>query len=67
MTDQSAAALQIRAKRKPFFLAVGYRKPHLPFVAPRRYSSAIDPERLPLAEESGLPSVRADSRPGGRR
>lgn len=28
---------EFKAKGSPFFLAVGFRKPHLPFCAPRRY------------------------------
>lgn len=35
---------------KPFFLAVGYHKPHLPFVAPKKYWDLYDREQLPLAE-----------------
>lgn len=32
---------------KPLFLAVGFLKPHLPFVAPERYWQLHDPETLP--------------------
>jgi N-sulfoglucosamine sulfohydrolase len=36
--DHALAALETLAKGvQPFFLAVGFRKPHLPFNAPRRY------------------------------
>jgi iduronate 2-sulfatase len=31
---------------KPFFLAVGFRKPHLPFSAPKKYWEMYDSKRL---------------------
>jgi iduronate 2-sulfatase len=47
-TDGKLARLAIeklsslKAKNKPFFLAVGFFKPHLPFNAPRRYWDLYD-------------------------
>lgn len=35
---------------KPFFLAVGFKKPHLPFCAPEKYWKLYDREKMPLAE-----------------
>jgi arylsulfatase A-like enzyme len=35
---------------KPFFLAVGYIKPHLPFVAPKKYWDLYNPEEIELPD-----------------
>ncbi|MEW4529343.1 sulfatase [Maioricimonas sp. JC845] len=35
---------------RPLFLALGFRKPHLPFVAPRKYWDLYQRNSLPLAE-----------------
>lgn len=40
----------LKAGGKPFFLAVGYQKPHLPFVAPKKYWDLYDRQKIELAE-----------------
>lgn len=35
---------------EPFFLAVGFLKPHLPFVAPKKYWDLYDPAKLPMPQ-----------------
>jgi hypothetical protein len=40
---------QLRKKDQPFFFAVGIAKPHLPFVAPKKYWNLYKREEMPLA------------------
>lgn len=47
-TDAALAALE-KIKDERFFLAVGYLKPHLPFVAPKKYFDLYRREDLKLA------------------
>ncbi len=46
---------QLASTTKPFFLGVGFFKPHLPFNAPKRYWDLYDPNDIPLAPFNGLP------------
>jgi len=41
-------------KDRPFFLAVGYNRPHLPFVAPKKYFDLYGEKTL-LLPENGFP------------
>jgi len=44
VADEALKRLQAAAERQePFFLAVGFVKPHLPFCAPKKYWDAFDP------------------------
>jgi len=58
-TDGKVAQAAIEAMRRlaekkeqPFFLAVGFRKPHLPFAAPARYWDLYEPKRILVPDES---------------
>ena len=37
-----------KEEQQPFFLGVGFSKPHLPFCAPKRYWDLYDRSRIPL-------------------
>ncbi|MEX2606629.1 MAG: sulfatase [Kiritimatiellia bacterium] len=51
---------ELATKEKPFFLSVGYYKPHLPFVAPEKYWELYDREAFSLAEVRELPATAPD-------
>lgn len=46
---------ELKTKNQPFFLAVGFIKPHLPFVAPKKYWDLYDPGKIPLPLIDHLP------------
>ncbi len=57
IADQAIASLRRLAtnKERPFFLATGFIRPHLPFVAPREYWDLYDRGSLALAKNDHLP------------
>lgn len=46
---------ELKAREQPFFLAVGFIRPHLAFIAPKRYWDLYDRDKLPLAANPFLP------------
>jgi len=46
---------QFAESKEPFFLAVGFNKPHLPFCAPKRYWDLYSQQDIQLAENDGPP------------
>ncbi len=52
--DHAIEALR-ENKDKPFFLAVGFVKPHLPFVAPTKYWDLYDPNKIEPASNPQAP------------
>jgi arylsulfatase A-like enzyme len=57
--DRTIKALESQ-REKPFFIAAGFYKPHLPFVAPRRYWDLYDHSPISLTGHPGLPKGAAD-------
>ena len=56
LADQAIAALkELKTGSKPFFLAVGFHKPHLPFNVPKFYWDLYDRDEIPLAPNYFLP------------
>jgi arylsulfatase A-like enzyme len=65
--EKAVAVLRgLKSQNQPFFLAVGFVKPHAPFVAPARYFKSTDrsatmlPERRALPD--GAPAIASTSR-----
>lgn len=40
---------ELSAGNKPFFLGIGYQKPHLPFIAPKKYWDLYDRNKIDLS------------------
>ena len=58
---------RLRSATKPFFIAAGFVRPHLPFCAPKRYWDMHDPAKLPMPAHEQLPegSPRVAQKRGG--
>lgn len=52
LADEAIRRLKSARQRpdQPFFIAVGFVKPHLPFVAPKKYWEMYDRNKMKLAE-----------------
>ena len=65
IADEAIKRLQAAKERpdQPFFIAVGFLKPHLPFCAPQRYWDLYDPKQFRLAEHTAPPIKAPDYAP----
>lgn len=54
LADAAIEALR-QVRGGPFFMAVGFLRPHLAFVAPKKYWDLYDPARISLAENGAPP------------
>lgn len=46
---------ELKEKDQPFFLGVGFFKPHLPFTAPKKYWDLYNRDELPVAPFAAVP------------
>lgn len=68
VAELAMATLRQRSQQQePFFLAVGFIKPHLPFIAPKKYWDLYDPTKISLAPNRFRPKDAPDYavQPGG--
>jgi arylsulfatase A-like enzyme len=53
--------VRLNREEKPFFLAVGFMKPHLPFNAPKKYWDLYEPDQIDLADNPFKPQNAPDA------
>jgi arylsulfatase A-like enzyme len=54
--DQAIAELKrLKEQGKPFFMALGFAKPHLPFTAPKKYWDLYEHNAVPVAKNGAAP------------
>ena len=67
IADKTITDLKRLAKQdKPFFMACGFMKPHLPFYAPKKYWDLYDRASLILADNQSLPKNAPEVLTGSR-
>jgi arylsulfatase A-like enzyme len=52
---KAAVAAMEANKDQPMFLAVGFHRPHMPWIAPKKYWDLYDPKQIALAPNPFLP------------
>jgi len=61
VADRAIEALRkLKKGTQPFFLGVGFYKPHLPFSAPKVYWDMYDGDKIPMAPNRFLPKNAPD-------
>ncbi len=56
IAQKAVSTLQaLKERDEPFFMAVGFLKPHLPFVAPKKYWDLYDDVTIPLSPNPDVP------------
>ncbi len=50
VTRAKEILLKLKSEKKPFFFAVGFSKPHLPFVSPKKYWDLYQRDQMPVAK-----------------
>ena len=65
IADEAIKRLKAAGERKdqPFFIAVGFVKPHLPFCAPKKYWDLYDRNRFELARQTTPPAKAPEYAP----
>lgn len=61
-TDLAIATMKelVSESNKPFFLGLGFYKPHLNLIAPKRYWDLYDRDAIPLSEQTEGPESGAE-------